>query len=127
MVGGEGCLTYGELARQTAAIVRRLRRAGIGSEAVVGLAAERSFEMVAGLLAILASGAAFLPLDPDLPPERLAFLIADGAPAALLVQARLEPAFAPLAPDLPRLALGEQETEPGDDAALPLVVAVNAA
>src|SRR5262249_36575956 len=57
-------------------LAHHLRALGVGPEVVVGLCVERSLEMVIGLLAILKAGGAYLPLDPDYPVERLAFLLA---------------------------------------------------
>ena len=91
--------TYAELDRQAEQIAGRLRRAGAGPDGVVGLLVERSPEMVAAVLAILKAGAAYLPLDPALPPARLAFIIEDAAPALLLTQrslAGMAPAGAPV-------------------------------
>ena len=63
---------------------KRLRRRGAGPEDVVGLCLEKSPEWVAALLASWWAGAAFLPLDPHLPPERLAFLVRDAGLRQLL-------------------------------------------
>ena len=59
-------------------------RSGVGPETVVGLCVERSPEMVIGLLGILKAGGAYLPLDPDYPAERLAFMLADAGAAVLV-------------------------------------------
>jgi amino acid adenylation domain-containing protein len=81
--------TYRELERRAERLARRLRSAGAGPDTIVGLCAERSPEMVGGLLGILKAGAAYLPLEPDAgqPPERLAFLL-DDARAALVLGSR---------------------------------------
>ncbi|HVR95190.1 MAG TPA: condensation domain-containing protein, partial [Thermoanaerobaculia bacterium] len=84
VIGEDETLTYGELARQAGLVAGRLRAGGIGPGAVVGLCVERSPEMVVGMLGILIAGAAYLPLDPDLPPGRLAFMVEDaGVPLVL--------------------------------------------
>ncbi|MGK9171605.1 amino acid adenylation domain-containing protein, partial [Inquilinus limosus] len=81
---------------------------GAGPETIVGLCLERSPAMVVALLAILKSGAAYLPLDPDYPAERLAFMVADAAPLCVITTTALAarlPAAAPrLALDDPGLA-----------------------
>jgi nonribosomal peptide synthetase DhbF len=61
---------------------------GIGPEDVVALAAPRSLEMVVGLLGIWKAGAAYLPIDPDYPAERLAFILEDAQPASALAMTR---------------------------------------
>ncbi len=84
-----GTLSYGELDRAARRLAVRLRAAGVGPESIVGLCAERSAEMVAGMLAILEAGGAYLPLDPAYPPERLAYMLADSGARVLLAQERL--------------------------------------
>ncbi|NQD96236.1 AMP-binding protein, partial [Pseudomonas sp. CrR25] len=70
-------LSYAELDRRAQQLARALRAAGIGREAIVPLCMERSVEMVVALLGVVHAGAAWLPLDPELPAARLAFLIDD--------------------------------------------------
>ncbi|MBV8202140.1 MAG: AMP-binding protein, partial [Acidobacteria bacterium] len=70
-------LTYGELDRRSAALASRLVEMGAGPESRVGLAVERSLEMMVGVLAILRAGAAYVPLDPGYPRDRLSFMVAD--------------------------------------------------
>ncbi len=74
---GQRQLTYGQLLQASAAQARRLIALGAGSETCVGLLADRSAAMVVGALAILKTGAAYLPLDPKLPPRRLAWMVED--------------------------------------------------
>ena len=63
----------------------------MGPDVLVGVCAERSLELVVGLLGILKAGGAYLPLDPNYPRERLAFMLADaGAPVLVTQQALLE-------------------------------------
>ncbi len=70
-------LTYGQLDRCANQLAHHLRKLGIGLESLVGICMQRSPEMLVGLLGILKAGAAYLPLDPAYPKERLAFMIAD--------------------------------------------------
>jgi amino acid adenylation domain-containing protein/non-ribosomal peptide synthase protein (TIGR01720 family) len=81
-------LTYGELNRRANRVARHLRRRGVSSGDWVGLCLERSLDLVAGLLGIWKAGAAYVPLDPSHPRERLALLLADTGASALLTRAR---------------------------------------
>ncbi len=79
-------LSYGELAARTRRLAGHLRALGVGPESRVGIAVERSFAMVASLLAIWEAGGAYLPVDPSLPVERQAFILADAGVSVLLTQ-----------------------------------------
>ncbi len=70
-------LTYGELGCRARRLARRLRDLGAGAETLVGLCCERSLDLVVGVLGILEAGAAYVPLDPGYPRERLAYMIED--------------------------------------------------
>ncbi|GGK81471.1 hypothetical protein Ppa06_48630 [Planomonospora parontospora subsp. parontospora] len=79
-------LTYAELDARSGRLARRLRGLGVGPGARVAICAERSPELVAGLLGVLKAGGAYVPLDPDYPADRLAFMLADAEVTALLLQ-----------------------------------------
>src|SRR5208282_4019088 len=85
----ESTLTYAQLNAQANRLAHLLIGQGIGPENLVALALPRSAEMVVGLLATLKSGAAYLPLDPDHPAERLAYMLRDAQPACVLTVARM--------------------------------------
>jgi amino acid adenylation domain-containing protein len=86
-VGGHGgSLSYGELADRAGRLRERLRRAGVGPGARVALVLDRSPELALAALAVLAAGAAYLPLDPGLPAARLAEIVADSAAAAVVAR-----------------------------------------
>ncbi|MCU0685521.1 MAG: amino acid adenylation domain-containing protein, partial [Polyangiaceae bacterium] len=70
-------MTYAQLEWRANRLAHRLRDRGVGPEARVGICLERSTDLVVALLAVLKAGGAYVPLDPDLPPERLAFFVAD--------------------------------------------------
>jgi amino acid adenylation domain-containing protein len=81
-------LTYGELNARAEQLARRLRGLGCDSESLVGICLERSPEMVVALLGVLKAGAAYLPLDPGYPRERLAFMLEDAAAVVLVNSAK---------------------------------------
>ncbi|HEU0078552.1 MAG TPA: condensation domain-containing protein, partial [Longimicrobiaceae bacterium] len=87
-------LTYAELNRRANRLAHRLRDRGVGPDVRVGLCAERSLDMVAGVLAVLKAGGAYVPIDPEYPAERQHHMLADSAPAVLLTQAPLRDRFA---------------------------------
>ncbi|PRA10312.1 condensation domain-containing protein, partial [Pseudomonas sp. MYb13] len=82
-------LNYAELNRRANRLAHRLIEAGVGPDVLVGLAVERSIEMVVGLLAVLKAGGAYVPLDPEYPRERLAYMLDDSGVKLLLTQAHL--------------------------------------
>src|SRR3979411_2288139 len=79
-------LSYGELESRANRLAHHLRSLGVGPDVVVGLCVERSLDMVVGLLGILKAGGAYLPLDPGLPPDRLAYMLADARAPVLITQ-----------------------------------------
>lgn len=89
-------LTYETLNQQANRLAHYLRRFGAGPEVLVGLCVERSLEMLVGILGILKAGAAYVPMDPSYPPERLAFMLADAQVKLLVTQEHLVTHFSRL-------------------------------
>jgi nonribosomal peptide synthetase DhbF len=87
LIFGDARLTYAALDAWANRLARLLAQEEIGPESVVALALPRSMEMVAALLGVLKAGAAYAPLDPESPPERLAFMLRD-CRATRLIAAR---------------------------------------
>jgi natural product biosynthesis luciferase-like monooxygenase protein len=85
IVAGSSQWTYAELQRRVDAAAARLHRFGITTEARVGISVERSAEMVVALLAVMAAGGTYVPLDPAQPADRLARIVADASLAAIIV------------------------------------------
>ncbi|HBL30739.1 MAG TPA: non-ribosomal peptide synthetase, partial [Acidobacteria bacterium] len=106
----EEALTYAELERRAGRLARRLRSLGVGIDSRVGLCAERSPAMIVAVLGILKAGAAYVPLDPAYPRERLAFMIEDARLPVLLTEERLLGGL----PETPAaVVLLEAEDDPG--------------
>ncbi|WP_228984602.1 AMP-binding protein, partial [Streptomyces sp. DH12] len=83
-------LTYAELHEQAEQIARRLRLLGVGPESVVGICVDRGPDWVRAALGVLRSGGAFVPLDPQHPTDRLAFMAEDSGMRVLLTQRALD-------------------------------------
>jgi amino acid adenylation domain-containing protein/non-ribosomal peptide synthase protein (TIGR01720 family) len=83
-------LTYAELNRRANAVAHRLVSLGAGPEVLIGLCVERNLGMVIGILGILKAGAAYLPIDLNYPPERVAFMLKDAGVPVLLSQRSLQ-------------------------------------
>jgi len=109
-------LSYGQLHRRARRLAHHLRSLGAGPGTIVGVCAERSFELIAGILGVLEAGAAFLPLDPSYPPERLAFMVREAAPPLVLAQERL---VALLPPDVQKVLLDSEGSLAPEEGALP--------
>ncbi|MGZ4106644.1 MAG: amino acid adenylation domain-containing protein, partial [Tumebacillaceae bacterium] len=87
---GEESLTYAELNLKANRLARRLVNLGVGRGNYVGIFVERSLEMVIALLATLKAGAAYVPLDPSYPQDRIDFMVKDAQLSVLLTLKRLE-------------------------------------
>ncbi|WP_414441821.1 amino acid adenylation domain-containing protein [Burkholderia sp. 22PA0106] len=86
LVFGSDALTYAELNDRANRLAHWLRSRGVGAESCVGVSAERSLELVIALYAIMKAGAAYVPLDPSYPADRIAAMIDDSGIALLLAQ-----------------------------------------
>jgi amino acid adenylation domain-containing protein len=80
-------VSYGELDQRAARLAGVLAARGAGPEAVVAVMMDRSAELMVALLAVLKAGAAYLPVDPGWPAERVSYMLADARPAAVVVAA----------------------------------------
>ncbi|MET0264062.1 MAG: condensation domain-containing protein, partial [Duganella sp.] len=89
VVHGEDKYSYARLNRQANQLAHHLRALGVQPDQRVAICVERGAAMVVSLLAILKAGAAYVPLDPSYPADRLAYMLADSTPAVLLTQASL--------------------------------------
>ena len=89
LVVGDESLTFLELERRANRIAHRLRDTGVCSGQLVGVCLERTTDLVAALLGVLKSGAAYVPLDPTYPADRLAYVLQDAAAAVLVTDDRV--------------------------------------
>ena len=85
-----GLLSYGELNHRSARLAEYLRSEGVAVGSRVALCMDRSLEMIIGMLAILKAGAAYVPLDPAYPAERLAYILNEVAAPVILTIAEVE-------------------------------------
>ncbi|MCV4289293.1 amino acid adenylation domain-containing protein, partial [Pseudomonas capsici] len=86
LVFGDEQLSYAELNQRANRLAHHLRSQGVQPDSRVGICVERGTDMVVGLLAILKAGGGYVPLDPAYPAERIAYMLEDSAPAAVLAQ-----------------------------------------
>jgi amino acid adenylation domain-containing protein len=84
LIYGAQRLTYGELNERANRLARFLRRKGIHSDGIVGIMMERSLEMIVTIMAVLKSGGAYLPIDPETPERRIITMLEDGNVSILL-------------------------------------------
>ncbi|MBW4429031.1 MAG: amino acid adenylation domain-containing protein [Nostoc desertorum CM1-VF14] len=93
VVFDEHKLTYQELNHRANKVAYYLQSLGVGTEVLVGICVERSLDMIVGLLGILKAGAAYVPLDPTYPQERLSFMLSDSQVQVLLTQQKFVEEF----------------------------------
>jgi len=86
LIYGDNRLTYGELNSRADRLAEQLVGRGAGAGHIIGLMADRSAEMIVGLLAVLKAGAAYLPIDPEFPDERIRHMMTDSGMSLLLTQ-----------------------------------------
>ncbi|HEV7514898.1 MAG TPA: amino acid adenylation domain-containing protein, partial [Thermoanaerobaculia bacterium] len=89
VLAGDLHWSYGELSRRAVGLARRLRELGAAPNTLVAVVMEKGWEQVVAVLAILGSGAAYLPIDPELPRARRAYLFANGGVGIALTQPHL--------------------------------------
>ncbi|QHM14232.1 non-ribosomal peptide synthetase DhbF [Bacillus subtilis] len=101
-------LSYAELNERANRLARFLISEGVGPEQFVALALPRSLEMAVGLLAVLKAGAAYLPLDPDYPADRIAFMLKDAQPAFIMTNTKAANHIPPVE-NVPKIVLDDPE------------------
>lgn len=91
---GERSVSYGTLNRRANQLANFLRKRGVGPDVFVGICADRTIELVVGLLGILKAGGTYVPIDPQYPPDRRAFMLRDSKSPVILTQHALAADFA---------------------------------
>ncbi|WP_197287800.1 non-ribosomal peptide synthetase, partial [Streptomyces apocyni] len=109
VVCGDTTLSYAELNARVNRLAHQLIAAGAGPERFVALALPRSADLLVALLAVLKSGAAYVPIEADYPAERIAYMLADARPALLLTDTATG-AELPATEGTPRLVLDAADT-----------------
>jgi amino acid adenylation domain-containing protein len=107
LVFAEHAVSYHELNKRANRLAHLLIAEGIGPEDIVACAVPRSIEMIVALIAIMKAGAGYLPIDPEYPAERIAFMMADARPRCILVS--LDVTIS-LPGHVPRIILDDSET-----------------
>jgi amino acid adenylation domain-containing protein len=115
VVEGSNVLTYGVLGDRSARLAARLMRLGIKTESRVALVAERSADLVVGALAVLRIHAAYVPIDPVQPNERIRLMVCEAGVHVLLTQSHLKERLASVASHV--LVLGDERRGGEEDAA----------
>ena len=110
VVCGETQWTYRQLNQRANRLARRLRDYNLGPEVLVGVSIERSPEMILAILAILKSGGAYVPFDPEYPRERLAFMLKDTGTPLVITQKSLASAI-PADRSVPLILIDAEEPE----------------
>ncbi|PTR16848.1 amino acid adenylation domain-containing protein, partial [Nitrosospira sp. Nsp2] len=119
---GEQELSYAELNLRANRLAHYLISMGVGLEARVGIAMERSLDLIVALLAVLKAGAAYVPLDPEYPADRLSFMAEDSVLALVITQRKLLPKLAGITRAARTLVLDSVDlsVEPGSNPDVPL-------
>ncbi|HEU4454452.1 MAG TPA: amino acid adenylation domain-containing protein, partial [Longimicrobium sp.] len=117
---GDEAITFAELNARANRLARRLRASGVEAESRVGVAVERSADLVVALLAVLKAGGTYVPLDASYPAERLAFMLEDAGVSALVVGDRIPGALASFGGTRVSLEGDREEIDQEEDGNLPI-------
>jgi natural product biosynthesis luciferase-like monooxygenase protein len=89
VIGGNGQMTYAQLEQKSNQLARHLKAKGVGAGHIIGLCMERCPLLLAGMLGILKAGAAYLPIDPLLPDERISYMLGDARVRLVVTQSAI--------------------------------------
>ena len=119
VTSGERRMSYAELEQDALRLAACLRQAGVGTDDCVGLYVEPSADLMTGVWGILFAGAAYLPLSPDYPEERLRYMIEDSRTRVVVTQARLVDRLGTIVAPGTRILTVEDATKAADCLAEP--------
>ncbi|MFG3037660.1 amino acid adenylation domain-containing protein [Streptomyces sp. NPDC048330] len=120
---GEGSLSFGELAEAALVVAGRLRGLGVGADTRVGVFVEPSCELVVGVWGVVCAGAAYVPLSPEYPEERVRYMIEDSGTRIVVTQEHLRHRVAELAPRGTRILTLDGPAEVEDPGPPPYTIA----
>ncbi|BFP39393.1 hypothetical protein FGF1_02380 [Flavobacteriaceae bacterium GF1] len=112
---GEKSITYGELGKSAEKVARDLLKITEGEKGIIGLCADRSIDMIVGLLGILKAGCAYLPIDPTYPKQRIHFMLTDAGANVVLAQESLKPILSEFKGPLVPLDVENHKGDGGSD------------
>ncbi|MGH8963715.1 MAG: condensation domain-containing protein, partial [Actinomycetes bacterium] len=114
LVCGDRCLSFAELNARANRLARHLIEWGVGPERVVALALGRSVEMIVALVAVFKAGGVYLPVDPELPVQRIGFMVEDAAPVLVVTSStvgNIDNVVSKLPAEVPVLMLDDPDTD----------------
>ncbi|MGH3889310.1 MAG: AMP-binding protein, partial [Pseudonocardiaceae bacterium] len=106
---GDACLSYAELDQRVTRLARMLIGLGAGPERFVALMVPRSADMVVAVMAVWQAGAAYLPIDPAYPAERIGFMLSDTRPVLMVTTTEVGNRLPEVGPAVPRLRLDDPQ------------------
>ena len=115
VIFGGKSLTYGQLDKKTNQLARALREKGVKRDSIVAIIAERSFEMIIGIMSVLKAGGAYLPIDPGYPGERIKYMLMDSEAHILLYENNISENYSFIKH---AIDLTDQKLYTGEDSAL---------
>ncbi|HSZ30897.1 MAG TPA: amino acid adenylation domain-containing protein, partial [Pseudonocardiaceae bacterium] len=107
---GDACVSYAELEERATRLAQVLSARGAGPERFVALMVPRSVDMVVAVVAVWKAGAAYLPIDPVYPAERIEFMLSDTRPVVVVTTTGVDNGLSEVAPTVPRLLLDDPHT-----------------
>ncbi|MGB7332960.1 MAG: AMP-binding protein, partial [Terriglobales bacterium] len=118
LISSARTLSYKDLLFHARALGSRLRALGVRPNTLVAIVMEKGWEQIVAVLGILEAGAAYLPVDPNIPPERLTFLLENGEVQVVLTQSWLDTKLDKNPAGITRICVDRED--PSADGSIPL-------